>query len=293
STVKITNNIANQSQNIDSKVDDGGAGDQGIMFGFATNETAALMPAALYYAHLLAKRLETVRKENIIPYLRPDGKTEVTIKYVDNVMVGITAIVVSASHNDDIPNETIKQDILLHVITPVIPQSVIIKDEIKYFINERGSFVISGPAGDSGLTGRKNIVDTYGGYARHGGGSFSGKDATKVDRSATYMARYIAKNIVASGVAFRCEIELSYVIGEKQPLSIFVDTFGTSKVLDEVLIETIKNNFDLSPSGIINTLGLRKPIFSKTTNYGHVGKEDSSLKWEKTDKTDIFKKLLK
>lgn len=289
-TCKVLLNISKQSADIALGVDKSlenkegiheeeseGAGDQGMMFGFATNETEDYMPMPIYLAHKLAKRLSEVRKENIINYIRPDGKVQVTVEYEDNKPVRIDTIVVSTQHNSDADLEKLKSDIKEDVIKPIVPAELL-DSETKYYINPTGRFVIGGPLGDSGLTGRKIIVDTYGGYSRHGGGAFSGKDPTKVDRSAAYMARYIAKNIVANGLANKCEIQLSYAIGVAEPLSIYVDTFGTGKISDSKIIEKIRNNFKLTPRGIIESLDLRRPIYKKTTNYGHFGKKD--LPWE-------------
>jgi len=291
--VKIDVNLNKQSGDIALGVDIGGAGDQGIMFGYADTEAPEYTPAALYYAHTLAKRLTIVRKEGIIPYLRPDGKTQVTIKYDENRnLIGISHIVVSASHDDNITLEQIKADIKKHVINAVIPENLLLP-ETQYFINQTGKFVTCGPASDSGLTGRKIIVDTYGGYCPHGGGSFSGKDSTKVDRSAAYMARYLAKNIIASGICKKISIQLSYVIGKSQPLSLNINTFGSSLVNKDIIIKAIYDNFDLSPAGIIKKLRLREPNFSKTTNYGHFGKDDKELVYEQLDSVDIFSNLIK
>jgi len=259
-----------------------GAGDQGIMFGYATNETEEYMPLPIVLAHKLAKQLAKVRKDNVLSYLRPDGKTQVTMEYDDNnVPVRIDTIVLSTQHDPNITQEQLHEDVKKYVIGEVVPKELITKDT-RFFINPTGRFVIGGPHGDSGLTGRKIIVDTYGGYARHGGGAFSGKDATKVDRSAAYAARYIAKNIVANGLADKCEIQLSYAIGVAQPTSILVETFGTSKHTDEELVTLIKKNFKLDPEGIINMLDLRKPVFGKTATYGHFGRDD--VAWEKVIK---------
>ena len=255
-----------------------GAGDQGMVFGYATNETKSYMPMPIYYAHKLSKQLMNVRKNKTIEYLRPDGKTQVTVEYDDNKPVRIDTIVVSTQHDDNISLDTLKNDILEKVIKPVIPESLLDADT-KYYINPTGRFVIGGPVGDSGLTGRKIIVDTYGGYARHGGGAFSGKDPTKVDRCASYMARYIAKNIVANGIADKCEIQISYAIGVAKPISVFIDTFGTSNIDEEKILQIINSKFDMTPDGIIQTLNLNKPIYRQTTNYGHFGKDE--LAWEK------------
>ena len=289
-TCKIHLNISKQSPDIALGVDKSleqkegesleseGAGDQGIMFGYACRETESLMPMPIYLAHKLAKKLTEVRKNGEIEYLRPDGKTQVTVEYEDGKPVRIDTIVVSTQHEASVDLETLKKDIKNKVIDTVVPKELL-DEKTKYYINPTGRFVIGGPLGDSGLTGRKIIVDTYGGYARHGGGAFSGKDATKVDRSAAYIARHIAKNIVANGYADKCEIQLSYAIGIEEPLSIYVNTFGTNKIEEEEIISKIKDKFDLTPGGIIKYLDLQKPIFAKTTNYGHFGKD--YLPWEK------------
>ena len=267
----------------DGEIDDseGGAGDQGMMFGYATNETEEYMPFAISMAHKLSRRLAEVRKTGILPYLRPDGKTQVTVEYEGNTVKRIDTILISTQHNDGIDMDALITDIKDKVINEVIPQKYL-DENTKYYINPTGRFVIGGPLGDTGLTGRKIIVDTYGGYARHGGGAFSGKDATKVDRSAAYMLRHIAKNIVANGYAKKCELQVAYAIGVEQPMSIFVDTFGTNAIPEEEIEEKIRNKFDLTPKGIIEYLGLREPIFTKTTNYGHFGKPE--LPWEKVIK---------
>lgn len=269
-----------------------GAGDQGMMFGFASNETEEYMPYPISLAHKLTKKLTKVRKDGTLAYLRPDGKSQVTVEYDENGKpVHINAVVISSQHSADVSQEQIHKDIRKYVIDPVLPEELV-DEHTKYFINPTGRFVIGGPNGDSGLTGRKLIVDTYGGYARHGGGSFSGKDCTKVDRSATYAARYVAKNIVAAGLADKCEIQLSYAIGVAHPTSIMVDTFGTGKVSDEKLVDIIRENFDLRPAGIIKMLDLRRPIYKQTTAYGHFGRNDLDLSWEKLDKVEILKKYL-
>ncbi len=271
---------------------DTGAGDQGMMFGYATNETDEYMPYPISLAHKLAKQLTKVRKDGTLKYLRPDGKSQVSVEYDENGKpIRLEAVVLSTQHDDDVTQEQIHEDIKKYVFDPVLPKELI-DDKTKFFINPTGRFVIGGPHGDAGLTGRKIIVDTYGGYARHGGGAFSGKDCTKVDRSAAYAARYVAKNIVAAGLADRCEIQLSYAIGVAEPTSIMVDTFGTGKVSDDVLLKAIRENFDLRPAGIIKMLDLRRPIYKQTAAYGHFGRNDLDLPWEKTDKADALKKYL-
>ena len=263
---------------INMGVDVGGAGDQGIMFGFACNETEEYMPFAISMAHKLSKRLTEVRKNNILDYLRPDGKTQVTVEYIDGKPNRIETILISNQHTENIDLNKMKQDIIENVIKAVIPEKYI-DENTKIYVNPTGRFVIGGPLGDTGLTGRKIIVDTYGGYSRHGGGAFSGKDASKVDRSASYMLRHIAKNIVANKYADKCELQVSYAIGMENPISIYIDTFGTNKIPEAEIIEKVKNTFDLTPNGIIKYLDLKKPIYTKTTNYGHFGKKD--LPWEK------------
>ncbi len=289
-TCKIDINISKQSPDIALGVNESlekkegkdenseGAGDQGIMFGYACDETEELMPLPISLAHKLAKRLTDVRKQQIINYLRPDGKVQVTVEYEDDKPIRIDTIVISAQHNENVNLDTVKKDIMQKVINEVVPKRLL-DEKTKYYINPTGRFVIGGPLGDSGLTGRKIIVDTYGGYSRHGGGAFSGKDPTKVDRSASYMARFIAKNIVANKLAKKCEIQISYAIGVAKPVSIYIDTFGTSTIFEQEIIEKIYDKFDLTPRGIINYLDLRKPIYTLTTNYGHFGK--NNLPWEK------------
>ena len=280
-TCKINADITKQSPDIALGVDVGGAGDQGIMFGYACDETESYMPYAIDMAHKLARRLTKVRKEGIVPYLRPDGKTQVTVEYEDDKPKRIETILISTQHLETASLETVRNDVIEHVVKPIVPADMI-DENTKIYVNPTGRFVIGGPLGDTGLTGRKIIVDTYGGYAKHGGGAFSGKDASKVDRSAAYMLRHIAKTIVANGYAKKCEIQVSYAIGMKEPLSICVNTFGTSEKSEEELVELIKAKFDLTPDGIIEYLHLKEPIYEKTTNYGHFGKSD--LPWEKVIK---------
>ena len=283
---------AKENKMTDDEIEAIGAGDQGMMFGYATNETPELMPYPISLAHKLSKRLTDVRKNGTLPYLRPDGKTQVTVEYDENGKpLRLDAVVLSTQHNENVTQEQIHADVKEHIFNVVLPQEMI-DENTKFFINPTGRFVIGGPHGDTGLTGRKIIVDTYGGYARHGGGAFSGKDCTKVDRSAAYAARYVAKNIVAAGLADKCEIQLSYAIGVAQPTSVMVDTFGTGKLSDEKLVEMIRENFDLRPAGIIKMLDLRRPIYKQTAAYGHFGRTDVELPWEKLDKVETLKKYL-
>jgi S-adenosylmethionine synthetase len=288
-TCAVISSINKQSGDIAMGVDTGGAGDQGMMFGYATNETEELMPAPISFAHKLARRLTEVRKSGQLAYLRPDGKSQVTVEYdANNKPVRIDAVVISTQHAETVSTEELRADILKHVIQAVLPERLL-DENTKYHINPTGRFVIGGPMGDTGLTGRKIIVDTYGGMGRHGGGAFSGKDPTKVDRSAAYMARYIAKNIVAAGLADRCEVQLAYAIGVAEPVSVLVDTFGTGKVDSNKLQELVRANFQLTPKGIIESLNLRRPIYRKTAAYGHFGRTDSSFAWEATDKAAALK----
>ena len=283
---------AKENKMSDEQLEAIGAGDQGMMFGYATNETPELMPYPISLAHKLALQLTKVRKDGTLKYLRPDGKTQVSVEYDENGKPKrLEAVVLSTQHDEDVTQEQIHEDIKKYVFDPILPTELV-DAETKFFINPTGRFVIGGPHGDAGLTGRKTIVDTYGGYARHGGGAFSGKDCTKVDRSAAYAARYVAKNIVAAGLAEKCEIQLSYAIGVAQPTSIMVDTFGTGKLSDEKLVELVRENFDLRPAGIIKMLDLRRPIYRGTAAYGHFGRTDLNLPWEATDKAETLKKYL-
>ena len=283
---------AKENKMSDAEIEAIGAGDQGMMFGYATNETQEYMPYPISLAHKLALQLTKVRKDGTLKYLRPDGKSQVSVEYDEaGKPVRLEAVVLSTQHDPDVTQEQIHADIRKYVFDPILPKELI-DDNTKFFINPTGRFVIGGPHGDAGLTGRKIIVDTYGGYARHGGGAFSGKDCTKVDRSAAYAARYVAKNIVAAGLADKCEIQLSYAIGVAQPTSVMVDTFGTGKLSDEKLVDIIRENFDLRPAGIIKMLDLRRPIYKQTAAYGHFGRLDLDLPWEKVDKADVLKKYL-
>ena len=279
---------AKENNMTDEEIDAIGAGDQGMMFGFATNETEEYMPYPISLAHKLARQLTKVRKDGTLSYLRPDGKTQVTVEYDDGKPSRLDAVVLSTQHDPDITQEQIHEDIKREVFDKILPADMV-DDETKFFINPTGRFVIGGPHGDAGLTGRKIIVDTYGGYARHGGGAFSGKDCTKVDRSAAYAARYVAKNIVAAGLADKCEIQLSYAIGVAEPTSIMVDTFGTGKKSNQELVDLIRKHFDLRPAGIIKMLDLRRPIYKQTAAYGHFGRNDLDLPWERLDKVDLLK----
>lgn len=289
-TCAVITSIHEQSGDIAMGVDTGGAGDQGLMFGFACNETPELMPLPIMLAHKLAMKLTELRKTDVLGYLRPDGKTQVTIEYQDGAPKRVDTIVISSQHSPDITLKEMKEDIIEKVIKPVVPPELLDEENIKYHINPTGRFVVGGPMGDTGLTGRKIIVDSYGGVGRHGGGCFSGKDPTKVDRSGAYMARYIAKNLVAAGIADRAEVQIAYAIGIPEPVSILVDTYGTGRVEQELMARLIRENFPLTPKGIIDALNLRRPIFRKTAAYGHFGRNDSDFTWENTDKAAKLKK---
>lgn len=294
STCGVLSALSEQSPDISQGVTEGeglykeqGAGDQGLMFGFATNETSEYMPLPIMLAHKLTQRLASARKRGELWYLRPDGKSQVTVEYVDGKPKRVDAVVVSTQHHPDVDLETIRRDVIEKIIKPICYEWI--DGSTKYFINPTGRFVVGGPVGDAGVTGRKIIVDTYGGYGRHGGGAFSGKDPTKVDRSAAYMARYVAKNIVAAGLAEKCEVQIAYAIGVAQPVSVLVDTFETNKISEEKISELVRKNFDLTPRGIIETLNLRRPIYRKTAAYGHFGRSDPDFTWEKTDKADVLR----
>lgn len=277
-------------QMTDSDIEAIGAGDQGMMFGYATNESESYMPVPIDLAHRLARKLSEMRKSDFLSYLRPDGKTQVTVEYEDNKPIRVDTVVISTQHHPDVTQDQIRRDLLQYVVYPTIPRELLDEDT-KYFINPTGRFVIGGPQGDAGLTGRKIIVDTYGGMARHGGGAFSGKDPTKVDRSGAYAARYVAKNVVAAGLADRCELQIAYAIGVARPVSVSIETFGTGKIADDKIVEVILQTFDLRPAGIIKALDLRRPIYRQTAAYGHFGRTDLDLPWERTDKAETLRKL--
>ncbi|HXG64711.1 MAG TPA: methionine adenosyltransferase [Blastocatellia bacterium] len=287
-TCAVITAIDRQSPDIAMGVDTGGAGDQGMMFGFACNETPELMPLPILLAHKLTRRLSDVRKEGLLNYLRPDGKSQVTVEYADKRPVRVNTVVISSQHSEEVSQEQLREDIVEHVIRAVVPGEMM-NGDTNFFINPTGRFVIGGPQGDTGLTGRKIIVDSYGGMGAHGGGAFSGKDPTKVDRSASYMARYVAKNIVAAGLADRCEVQIAYAIGVAEPVSVLVDTRGTGKVDEAKISDIVRSHFDLTPHGIIETLNLRRPIFKKTAAYGHFGRNEPEFTWERTDKADALR----
>ncbi|MEK6693018.1 MAG: methionine adenosyltransferase [Nitrospirota bacterium] len=289
-TCAVITSIHEQSSDISMGVDVGGAGDQGLMFGYACNETPELMPTTIMLAHKLVRRLTEVRKQDILGYLRPDGKSQVTVEYRDGRPFKVRTVVISTQHSPDITLKELREDIIEKVVKPIIPPELLDEDNITYHINPTGRFVIGGPMGDTGLTGRKIIVDSYGGVGSHGGGCFSGKDPSKVDRSASYMARYIAKNLVASGIAEKCEVQLAYAIGVPDPVSVLVDTFGTGKIPQEKIIKLVRGHFNMTPAGIIKSLDLRRPIYRKTAAYGHFGRNDPGFTWEKTDLASTLKK---
>ncbi len=289
-TCSVITSIHNQSSDIAMGVDIGGAGDQGIMFGYATNETPELMPMPILLAHKLTRQLARLRKEDILPYLRPDGKSQVTVEYQNGKPVRIDTIIVSAQHSPDVTLKEIREDIIEKVIKPVIPKELLDEEQVTYHINPTGRFVIGGPQGDTGVTGRKIIVDTYGGVGSHGGGAFSGKDPTKVDRSASYMARYIAKNLVAAGIMDKCEVQLAYAIGVPDPISILIDPFRTEKIQVEKIVKLVRDHFPMTPKGMIDYLNLRRPIFKKTAAYGHFGRTEPEFTWERTDLADKLRK---